>query len=347
MPASIRPAVIAGLLVLGAPASGRSESLVITHDPIGCVVAGGFPRVEADVAPGRDVARARVHFRAHGTRHWYFVEMTPTEGSFVGTLPRPNRDLARMDYYLEATSRAFAESRTAEFESQVVAHGAACAGKAATVVSTAVSILIGVPAGAPAIPAGFSGLGVVASSTGAAGATAAGAGAGGGGGGIGTTALVVGGVAAAAGVGALVASQALGSENTRTFFFEGHVYGRNTAATCGSQGASGNIGGSGCTVTTPAPGAPAGPSPLSGCSVLAGAIVSTSLDSVTATTNSQGYFHLVTGVRETQCETNGISGVPGTVTVSAPGCQTVTLDYQAGCHSQAISCLMHILLRCP
>lgn len=337
----VRPCTVAGVLMLCAPPVARAQSLAINHERIGCVVAERFPRFEARVEPSAAVARARVNFRARGSKHWYFVEMKPSDGAFVGILPKPKKGLEAIEYYLDATSQTFGESRTPEYSSTVAASTAACsnATAAASLASTA-SVLVGASAGAPAIPVGFSAAGVTtaAGSTGVAGASAAG-GSAGGSGGIGTATLVVGGVAVAGGLAAVAATQLGGEENTRTHFFEGHVYRNANFGTC--------MPAAGSCLPTRAPGAPAGPNP-SGCGgpLLAGAVVSTSLDSTTVTTDAQGYFHLVTGVREAQCGSNSF-GPSVTITVTATGCQTFSTTGSAGCHSEATSCLMHVPLRCP
>jgi type IV secretion system protein TrbL len=286
-----------------------------------------------------DVARARVNFRPQGGRYWYFVEMKREEGAFVAVLPKPKKDLRRMEYYLDATGRQFGEARTAEFASTVVPSAGMCGTmrSTASMAASVTSILLGIPAGAPAIPAGFSAAGVVAAagSAGAAGAGAAGAS--GGGGGISTTAVVVGGVVAA---GAAVAVVARGGDDEGSssinFFIEGHVY-RNPASACNS--------GSSCFPTS-APGAAAGPHPSSCGPIVAGATVSNSISAATATTDAQGYFYLDTGVKETGCQNP--SSVSQAVTVSAAGCQTATVSPPPGCHGgQATSCLVHVPLRCP
>jgi hypothetical protein len=48
----------------GAPAT----STEIVHDPIGCLVAGQFPLIDAQINPAASVARARAYFKAAGSR---------------------------------------------------------------------------------------------------------------------------------------------------------------------------------------------------------------------------------------------------------------------------------------
>src|SRR6185369_8944342 len=106
----------------GSPAS----STEIVHDPIGCLVAGQFPLVDAQINPAASVARARVYFKAAGSEDWYYVEMTPAEAGFVGKLPRPKIEASPITYYVQATTTEFGENKTAEIEAIVVAEAKDC-----------------------------------------------------------------------------------------------------------------------------------------------------------------------------------------------------------------------------
>jgi hypothetical protein len=161
-----------------------------------------------------------------------------------------------------------------------------------TVMSVA-SVLLEVPAGAAAIPAGFSSVGVVAAGSTAA-AAGGGAAASGGGGGLGTGAIV-GGVGAVAAAGAVVAVKAA-SGGGRPVDISGQVFAR--------LGIN--------------PSNPAGPG--LNLDPVRGAVVSTSLDSTTATTDGEGRFHLVTaaevGEEDSQCYT---------ITITAAGLPTYSV----------------------
>jgi len=106
----------------GAPAS----STEIVHDPIGCLVAGQFPLIDAQINPAASVARARAYFKAAGSEDWYYVEMTPAEAGFVGKLPRPKVEASPITYYVQATTTEFGENKTAEIEAIVVAEAKDC-----------------------------------------------------------------------------------------------------------------------------------------------------------------------------------------------------------------------------
>ena len=205
------------LCVLLAPALALAQGVNIDHTGVGCVVAGKFPRFDARLDPAASVARARLHFRPEGGPHWYFVDMKPEAGLFRGILPKPQKTLHRFSYYIDVTDKGFNESRTAEFTLDVASGPAACGRQKVLASSVAKArVLVHAPegvAGAPALPPGFAGEGVVTVSS-AGVETAATTG---GGGGLGATALIVGGVAVAAGAAVVVAtSKGESSSNSGT-----------------------------------------------------------------------------------------------------------------------------------
>jgi len=108
------------------PGGAPVTSTEIRHDPIGCVVAGQFPLVDAQIEPAGSVARARVYFKAAQTDVWYYVEMTPAEAGFVGKLPRPKLEASPITYYIQATTTEFGENRTPEISAIVVAEAKDC-----------------------------------------------------------------------------------------------------------------------------------------------------------------------------------------------------------------------------
>jgi hypothetical protein len=190
-------------LATGIPASALGE-VVITHDGVGCVVAGSFPVVRARLEPPGEVAQARVYFQARGTPNWYYVAME-REGAaaFVATLPSPLHSLDGFDYYVEALGPGLALSRTPEYSARVITESRSCPSglTLATVGGTVPSgLLVGAAEGAPGLPPGFSDLGLASKVSGGA-TSAAGIGAAGAGG-TSTAVLVgIGAAAVAAGIG--------------------------------------------------------------------------------------------------------------------------------------------------
>ncbi len=126
--------------------------MAIEHQAPGCVAAGKYARVAACFEPQGALARARVYFRAGGTANWFYVEMGGTPPCLEGILPRPKKGLERIEYYLAATDRSFAESRTPERVFQVTSNGRCPAGPIAPVADSA-SVVIGSVSGAA--PVGF------------------------------------------------------------------------------------------------------------------------------------------------------------------------------------------------
>jgi hypothetical protein len=78
-------------------------------------------------------------------------------------LPKPLPTTSAIDYYVSALGRSFEEARTSDYAPRVVAREGDCdrdllvAGSASSA-----TVLLGVTAGAPAVPAGFSADGIVA-----------------------------------------------------------------------------------------------------------------------------------------------------------------------------------------
>jgi hypothetical protein len=189
-----------------------AEAPAIQHEPVACVVAGRFPRLEARFAPAESVARARVQFQAEGGRHWYGVAMKPGGTAFSAVLPKPKKSLKSYRYYLEVVDTALGTSRTPEYSTTVAASGAACADvKEAGSVSSAV-VKVEVPAGAPSLPGGFSASGVTAVGAAGAAVAAGAATAAAAGGGV-PAALLIGGGVVLAGAGVAVAAGAAGGKS--------------------------------------------------------------------------------------------------------------------------------------
>ncbi len=196
MESSVLPGLVSLLIVVG-PAFAQTPG--IDHQPVACVTAEKFPRLEARLTPPDQVAAARVVFQGQ-TTDWYLVAMRSEGGAFSAVLPKPMKSLKSFRYYIEVTDKALGTNRTTEYTVAVVDSASACQGKLMAVGLTSASVILQGPAGVAALPAGFASSGVVAGSAAGSGSAVGAAGAGGGaGGGIGATALVLGGVAVAGG----------------------------------------------------------------------------------------------------------------------------------------------------
>jgi hypothetical protein len=294
---------IATLLLVAAQAVAPGTA--IEHSEIGCMVAGQFPTIEARVARPDQVAKARTYFHADEDARWYSVEMKPASGALRGVLPKPLASVKRIHYYIEVTDKAAGQNRTPDYAPEVVVEASACSSKglvaaAAIASKVAVAAPAGAAAGAAAAPAGF-----------AAGSVAVA------GGGIGATALIVTAVAVAGG-GAAAAVVAKGG---------------------GNEDGGDNRGGdsdrlimvSGTVYSDPCcPAGPVDPNLRAGSRRIAGAAISTSLDSATTTTDGQGVFRLTT---QTRCSPSPTAptGPSFTVRVVAAGCDTMTETRAWGC----------------
>lgn len=297
---------LTSVVILVAAASAGAQAPRIDHQPVACAAAEKFPRLEARFEPAETVATARVVFQGQ-TTDWYSVAMKQEGAVFAGVLPKPNKNLKSFRYYIEVTDKALSTNRTSDHTAAVVGSASACKGKVMAGALASASVILQGPAGVVALPAGFASSGVVAGSAAGSGSAAGAAGASGaaGGGGIGATALVLGGVAAAG--GAAVALKQGGEDSAqsgaqaqtvvRSYVIEGFAY-----------------------------------QFLPGGPPVVGAIVSSSLDSVTTTVDAQGHFILRP---QAQCVITtpggGVGGAVFTVTIVAAGCPTWSSTRQWGC----------------
>jgi hypothetical protein len=152
---SLLPLCASGLAATGGQSTAVPASpgtVTIEHTPPGCLPAGKPARLAACFRPQAALARARVYFRAGGTRDWFYVEMSGAPPCLEGTLPRPKKSVARVEYYLEAMDRSFAETRTPTRALPVSEDGRCSAGPIAPVASSG-SPVIGSASGAA--PVGF------------------------------------------------------------------------------------------------------------------------------------------------------------------------------------------------
>ena len=290
---SVRWSSIPGGLVLLAVSTPAVFPASIDHKGVACVVAERFPRLEARLTPVEEVGHARVYFRTEGAPAWYAVAMKREGDVFSAALPKPKKSLRQFRYYVEMADTRLSTSRTEEYVADVVSGPGGCAKGVMAGAMSAASILLEVPLGAAAIPAGFSSAGVVAAGSTAAAASGSAA-ASSGGGGLGTGAIV-GGLGAVAAAGAVVAVKAASDEGNPAEI-DGQVFARFGLN----------------------PANPTGPGLYS--NPVVGGVVSTSLDGTTATTDGEGRFHLVTNATLPRKECREY-----TITITATGLPTYSL----------------------
>ena len=157
----------------------------ILHDPIGCMIAGQFPMLNARIEPAAGVARARAYFKSSQSPNWYYVEMVPAEGGgFSGKLPRPKVEATPVTYYLQATTTEFGDAQIGEVESLVVNDAGECEDRKLAPIGPPGEVTVfSAATGAAIAPAGFAVGGLALT--------------------LGTVALLIGGAAAAGIVGAV------------------------------------------------------------------------------------------------------------------------------------------------
>ena len=199
---SLAIVLAAGAIVAAGPqdasAPGGPTPLAVAHSPVGCMVAGAYPQLDAGITPETQVQGGRVYFHSALGGSFYYVEMTPDTGRYVGVLPKPRLDAGPITYYIEGVGRDYAQSQTPEARAVVVEKAEECKDKVAAL-GPASPVRVFSIAGGTALPPGFTGVSSVVASATTAGATAAAAA----GGVSGTTAAIIGG-AVAVGVGTIV-----------------------------------------------------------------------------------------------------------------------------------------------
>jgi hypothetical protein len=148
-------ALWSGLVAALLPATVGAQGVAIDHNAVGCIVAGHYPKMNACFAPSANVARGRVYFRAEGTPNWYFVDMKSDASCFAGILPKPKKTIKKMNYYVEATDKNFAEARTAEYAPIVVEREGECKDTPVAPFLNNATVTVGAVGAAPAVPVGF------------------------------------------------------------------------------------------------------------------------------------------------------------------------------------------------
>jgi len=191
--------LVAGPIASAAPQDAAAPTtLAVAHTPVGCMVAGTNPQVDAGITPEAQVRAGRVYFHSALGDSFYYVEMTPEAGRYVGVLPKPRLDAGPITYYVEGVGRDYAQSQTPEARAIVVEKTEDCKDKPVAALGPADPVRVFSIAGGTALPAGFTGVSsVVAAGAGAGAAAATGAAvAAGGGGTSGTTIAIIGGAVA-------------------------------------------------------------------------------------------------------------------------------------------------------
>jgi len=201
--ATILVALLAGgPLLTAAPQDAPATAMEVVHTPVGCMVAGTNPQIEAGIAPAEQVQAGRVYFKSALGDAYYYVEMTPDAGRYVGVLPKPRIEAGPVTYYVEGLGRDYSQRQTPENRAVVVEQASDCGDKPVAALGPNDPVRVFSIGGGTAPPPGFSGVSSVTAGVGT-GAGTAGAAAGGGRGISGMTAAIIAG-AVAVGVGTIL-----------------------------------------------------------------------------------------------------------------------------------------------
>jgi hypothetical protein len=152
--------------------------LSVAHTPVGCMVAGTNPEIEAGITPDEQVQVGRVYFKSVLGDAFYYVEMVPEGGRYLGVLPKPRPDAGPVTYYVEGVGKDYTQSQTPEQHAIVVEKPADCGDKPVAALGPADPVRVFSVTGGTALPPGFTGVSSVVAGTGTAAAGAAAAGGG-------------------------------------------------------------------------------------------------------------------------------------------------------------------------
>lgn len=115
-----------GLLQAGEFPLDANAPVSITHEAVGCLIAGEFPLIEARIEPATSVARARLFFKGAQSTEYFFVEFGALEGGFVAKMPKPTLAASPVSYYIQAVSTDGAEVQSPEVQADVVERADQC-----------------------------------------------------------------------------------------------------------------------------------------------------------------------------------------------------------------------------
>jgi hypothetical protein len=145
-------------------AAAMPAAITIEHTPVGCLIEGEHPLIDAKFSPVANVAKGRVFFRSALASGFYFVEMTAQaqEAAFQGRLPRPKVEASPIQYYVAALDAAGAQVRTPIYSATVVKDKAECPEGAllAAVGGSGAVQVFSAATGAAITPAGFAASGI-------------------------------------------------------------------------------------------------------------------------------------------------------------------------------------------
>jgi hypothetical protein len=89
-----------------APIQIDADGAVILHAPVGCMLAGQFPLLRAQLARGPAVSgQPRAYFRSALGSAYYFVPMHGEAEGFSAKLPKPTLEASPIGYFIEVETK--------------------------------------------------------------------------------------------------------------------------------------------------------------------------------------------------------------------------------------------------
>jgi hypothetical protein len=140
------------------PAPAAAVPLTVVHSPVSCMVAGTNPQIDAGIVPDEQALAGRVYFHSALGHKYYYVDMTPEAGRYVGVLPKPRHDAGPITYFVEGVGRDGAQSQTPEQRAVVVERPEDCGDRAIAAAGPADPVRLFSVRGGTALPPGFSGV---------------------------------------------------------------------------------------------------------------------------------------------------------------------------------------------
>jgi len=114
-------ALFLALLALALPLStAADEPPLVEHQPVPCMIPGKPISLCATVSDDRQVAAARIYFRAAGEKFFSYADMSFGGINYCGTVPAVVEGKAKaIEYYVQAVDDAYQSQRTSTFQMSV------------------------------------------------------------------------------------------------------------------------------------------------------------------------------------------------------------------------------------
>ena len=98
----------------------QNRGLRIGHEGLKCVRSDEHVVLQATITSSEELIAVTAYFRSDLYDEYYYVKMQETEGTYRGTLPKPNPETGTIHYYILAMDSPFNSVRTKEHAPKVV-----------------------------------------------------------------------------------------------------------------------------------------------------------------------------------------------------------------------------------